>query len=1076
MGGCAVTARGNRNVHWGFRRLCAGLAIAAVTLGLLSAAPGGAAAQPAGSGGARLSVRLSLGGGRGRPAAVATLGVPTAGVYKLQASLNGQPVALPPLTGTGARRVLNLAQLGRLRFGANRLRVRLVMNDGAVQVVRLTFTLSSRRNIVAARALAPATVGHTVILDARRSLLVPGTGGLATARWALVRRPAGSHARLGSATGPRVWLHPDVPGNYVVALRVGTGRATGVDLLNVDATPPGALIPFNTIAPDPANPANIGIRIAGTFYADPKLSALQVLVLQRKDLSLVSNSGYAADAQGIADMNTFLQSLNANQMVIVTHPGTEVSPPITDPSLLDNLNKAVGMIGGNLGAPWGFGGPGSSSACGSGFTGYCFQDGTSWHGGKLYGGSFSIIGVPKMPAGQAWRETAVQNGDTDGRITGYFTKGTIGGGYDGNFTVVSGPDPDVPVQTCVANTSDPDECAVTVGDSTTGVHTYSRNPAVSNGMHVVVLNRTTLAPIINTTVTTVSQLLNAVSTLNEPVVGHYIVPGVRPLIDDQRIAIIQSIGNGQLTGSASPQLFLDINQLGGTPDYLWDAIHNGCRYALVGAAADLPWQGTAAESSTAMRNGNESTDCHTAADGAPTGLLDGMLERDRVGLYTPLGADPAGATNNALLPIIYQKAQPWPYADDAVGLRYIADYVGLCTQGVNPCQYADVRSAYTNENIPFDPKYSKILTVTCTGGVDVCGPDFDALADELTNEFLWVIDVRNFADNLIKPYQQEDPNKQLNNVTKAVVNSVKDVPQNTNITMSWLTIVKGLMTIGKKVAELLGESTAAKVMGLAANVATAASGLTNQANGAPGGDSVTAVASGLSDQINTQVQNYIKWVNVLPDILSADYGKLSTVGPDLEHNTNDEWGWNGGVTDMVTNSLDAETRASAYSGLLPAAWEGVNLIPGTGNPPDPNDVTKFHCAQVVHNIGGDHIEDPAPFANALEANQFHSLTSINVNTGAEIRQVWTFASNVDFADGKAPSATVPVDNLTSNIYGPQATDTANGAYQYEASWWRSTYNPPSHVGCNHTPIPVGLPQPYSKAYPPPSDNIGSPPP
>jgi hypothetical protein len=1033
------------------------------------------AAQPAGSGGARLSVRLSLGGGRGLPAAVATIGVPTAGVYKLQVGLNGQPVALPPLTGTGARRVLNLAQLGRLRFGANRLRVRLVMNDGAVQVVRLTFTLSSRRNIVAARAVAPATVGHTVILDAERSLLVPGTGGLATARWALVRRPAGSRTRLGSATGPRVWLRPDVPGNYVVALRVGTGRATGVDLLNVDATPPGALIPFSTIAPDPANPANIGIQIAGTFYADPKLSALQVLVLLRKDLSLVSNSGYAADAQGIADMSSYLQSLTASKMVIVTHPGTEISPPITDPTLLDNLNKAVGSIGGNLGAPWGFGGPGSSSACGSGFTNYCFQDGTSWHGGKPYGGSFSIIGVPKMPTGQAWRETAVQNGDTDGRITGYFTKGTVDGGYDGNFTVVSGPDPDVPVQTCV-NTSAPDECAVMVGDSTTGVHTYSRDPAVSNGMHVVVLNRTTLAKISNSTVTTVSQLLNAVSTLNEPVVGHYIVPGVRPLIDDQRIVIIQSIGNGQLTGSISPQLFLDMNQLGGTNEYLWDAIHNGCRYALVGAAADLPWQGTAVESSTAMRDGDESTDCHTAVAGPPTGQLDGMLQRDRAGLYTPVGADPAGPTNNLLLPIIYQKAQPWPYADDTVGLRYVADNVGLCIQGVNPCQYADVRSAYTNENIEFGTKYTKIHTLTCSGGVDVCGPDFEALRAELENEFGWVIGVRNFAVNLKTPYEDKDTSKQLNNVTKAIVNSVKDVPQNTNITMSWLTIVTGLMTIGKQVADILGESTVAKVIGVAANVATAASGLTNQANGAPGGDSVTAVASDLSDQINTQVDNYKLWVNLLPDILSADYGKLSTVGYDLDHNTDDEWSWSGGVSDTVTAGLDAETRASAYSALLPAAWEGVNLIPGTGNPPDPNDVTKFHCAQVVHTIGGDHIEDPAPFTNALEANQFHSLTSINVNTGAEIRQVWTFASNVDFANGKAPSATVPVDDLTSNIYGPQATDTHNGAFQYEASWWRSTYNPPSHVGCNHTPIPAGLPQPYSKAYPPPSNNIGPPPP
>ena len=176
----------NRHFPRGFRRLGAGLAAAAVTLGLLSAVPGGAAAV-AGSGGERLSVRLSLGGGRG-PAAVATLGVPVTGVYKLRVRLNGRPVALPPITGTGARRVLNLAELGRLRFGTNRLRVRLLMYGGAVQVVSRTFTLSSRRDIAVARALAPATAGHTVILDARRSLLAgwpPPAGG-----WCAVRRGA----------------------------------------------------------------------------------------------------------------------------------------------------------------------------------------------------------------------------------------------------------------------------------------------------------------------------------------------------------------------------------------------------------------------------------------------------------------------------------------------------------------------------------------------------------------------------------------------------------------------------------------------------------------------------------------------------------------------------------------------------------------------------------------------------------------------------------------------------------------------------------------------------------------------
>ena len=1051
----------NRHFPRGFRRLGAGLAAAAVTLGLLSAVPGGAAAV-AGSGGERLSVRLSLGGGRG-PAAVATLGVPVTGVYKLRVRLNGRPVALPPITGTGARRVLNLAELGRLRFGTNRLRVRLLMYGGAVQVVSRTFTLSSRRDIAVARALAPATAGHTVILDARRSLLVRGTGGLATARWRLVRRPARSHARLGSATGPRATLRPDVPGNYVAALRVGTGRATGVDLLNVGATYPEPLVPFNTITRDTATPPNTGIQISGTFYPDPNLSALQVLVLGRGTLGFVSNKGYAADAQGLADMNTFLQGLNPEQLVIVTHPGTDVSPPITDPSLLDNLNKAVGTIGGNLGGQWFFGGSTSAGGCWSGATDHCFQgNDTSWHLQKQFGGSFSIIGVPQMPAGQAWRETAAQNGDVDGRITGYFTKGTIGGQDNGNYSVVSGPDPYVPVQTCASNTSDPDQCAVTVGNSTTGEHTYPRDAAVSNGLHVVVLNRTTLAPITNSTVTTAGQLATALATFSVPAVGHYMA-SAQPFFDDQRIVIIQSIGNGQLTGT-NPYLFQDISQLGGTPDYLWDAIHNGCRYALVGAATDLPWQGTAAESSTAMRHGFESPDCHAQADGAPTGQLDGTLERDRDGLYTPIGANAAGPTNTALLPLVFQEPTPWPYADDTVGLRWVADYLRLCTQGVNPCMYADVRSAYQNQNIPFTA--AELDGANCTGGPDVCGPDFDGLKAELKKEFDWVDRVRLFADNLIKPYQQDNPKKALDNVTQDVVNSVHNVPKDEDVTMSWLAVVEGIMTVGQHLAVLGGNPEGAAVFGAVGGAAAAASALVSLPSGSQGGNSVTATADALADQISTQTENYIKWVNRLPDILTYYYGQLSTVGDDIEHNTDNAWGWSGDVTDETIDALDAGDRGSAYSALVPAAWGGYNLMPGptlTGS----NDVTTYTCTQKGDEF---HFIVPVqPFKPALSQNQFHAATSVSPSSGQEVDQVWLFANLPTWANDLEPAATLPGTSLTDKIYGPQSTDD-QGAYQYGPSWWRSTYNPPGHVACNKSnpspPYPAGAL--WSGYDPPPS--------
>ena len=87
-----------------------------------------------------------------------------------------------------------------------------------------------------------------------------------------------------------------------------------------------------------------------------------------------------------------------------------------------------------------------------------------------------------------------------------------------------------------------------------------------------------------------------------------------------------------------------------------------------------------------------------------------------------------------------------------------------------------------------------------------------------------------------------------------------------------------------------------------------------------------------------------------------------------------------------------------------------------------------------------------------------------------LKEVWTFAKDVSgFANNQYPAATVlGSSDLASDIYGATSTEAGVGAYQYEASWWRSTYNPPSHVTCAQLTAPnSGLAKPYSRVFPPP---------
>ena len=362
-----------------------------------------------------------------------------------------------------------------------------------------------------------------------------------------------------------------------------------------------------------------------------------------------------------------------------------------------------------------------------------------WTRNTYSSGPFTVIGVPGMPAGQAWRATADQTkvggGTPSGRIIGYLTPGVASeGGMANGYTVVYGPEPYVPVDTCAdvgGNT-----CAVTVGDDT-----YPATPG-ANGFHVVVLNRTTLALQSNQTVSTIADLHTAINTStsgtppeDNPVV-HYVVNGGQ---SDQSLVIVQSVGNGKLTGAPIGYVYQDLSQLGGTPEALTASVGGAHPYALVGVANNLPWYGTAGiESSTVMATSN--------APGQPTGQINGMLQRDRTGLYTPAGGNPAGLINSELYTILFQPAQDWPYANDPA-LPYIADDIGLddyptCapptpdtnivwadeSRGVDEADLHRTRACAARTSAPSRP--------SCSKSSDGCRP------------------CKRFITNLLSPYEQ----------------------------------------------------------------------------------------------------------------------------------------------------------------------------------------------------------------------------------------------------------------------------------------------------------------------------------
>ena len=861
--------------------------------------------------------------------------------------------------------------------------------------------------------------------------------------------------------------------------------------VSVNPRAPFVPVPFDTIA-YPYNAAIAGVQVGPMFCPDPDSQAVQVVVLDSGDLHLVSNRGYSTSQ--FAELGSDLQTLSTSapgSLVIVTHPGNQ---PALPSGTLAQLDTSLGAIGGTVPAQWSFGQTLAAAGCSSLNTSNCEYAGATWQRWTLSGSSFSVIGIPKMPAGQAWRETAAQNGTPDGRISGNLELGTVisntnGTGGATRFTVVNGPNPYVPVDTCI-DPADPDNlndpwCAVKVGDQT--------YPAESgaNGLHVVELDRTTLGLIADRTVTTTSQLNSMLTNWDVPPVAHYLTsfsgpvtnpPSFPQLLNDQRVVIIQSVGTGKLSGTLTNTTLQAIDQLGGTVDYLAAATGQGCRYALVGAATDLPWRATtSAESSTAMvQPGQPCSDPDQANPHQPTGHVSGVMQRDRDGLYTPSAASAVGPTNVALYQILNQPATAWPYAGDATDLRYIADNIGLCNPAPAKCDDSDVRSAYPDTG--YKSSWSDFRTdlgnLTCPPTLPkqsgTCDPNnFGNVKDELYDEFDWIHKVYDLTGDLRAPYEQAGGTTSFDvkTVTDKIVGSFPAEADHA-ATMQWLKIFTGVMTIASKAASPLSPAASA-VFGVLGAASTLATNLM-QTSGGGLAASVTEAADKLSAQLEKQQVAYLEWVNNAEGILLSDYGRLKAVGT---HPLD----WPSTYTNYLITALEGGTRASAYSALLPIAWSGYNLKAVTEtssgplpNPANPDDVTKFGCSEYqLQFIGGSYktfVYTTYPFKDAVAQNQFHSVSGFNGSTGAVLKQVWTFATNVSgFADNETAAATVPGSDLTSDIYGANSTNEGEGAFQYEASWWRSTYNPPSHATCAQLTAPnSGLATPYSTAWPPPA--------
>jgi hypothetical protein len=958
-----------------------------------------------------LSVRVRTGGTHGP--AEALLRVPPPETSRLTVAVNGRGAsgAFGPRNARGIRHA-GLAAHWHLRPGVNVLRAQVVTDDGRLQTVVRRFTLPSSRHLIGARALDRVHVGSPVRLQALAAHLpgVPRASAamkaqaLAAVRWTLVRRPVNSAVGIGTAVGQTTTITPDVPGRYRVRLALGTGPRAAAATVTVTATDPDPLVSLDTISYSGGVP---GVQVGGQRYEMPSGGALQVVVLSRASNELIGNRGFTADSAGISAMDTYVKGIDDSNLVIITSPAS--APALANTSATA-LNGVLNRIGGAFPGTWVL----PMSGCWSGQQQYCYQNDTGWSGPQFgYASplrSFTFAGVPGMELGQAWRETAVARGTTDGRLTGYLTRSWSVENPDGVavYTIVRGADQYAKVDTCVSG--GPGACVIQAGGRTF-------TPAAGvNGVHVVELDRQTLAPVREATVSAAGDLANVLGTSPALKGGHYFGPGQT---DDRRVVILQTVGTGTLTGYSSPLLgYLD--QYGATPEAFLAAQAQGKPYAFIGVADDLPWRGTGVESSPVIKS-------------TQTGTLSAVLGRERDADFAPQLGSPGGLADFDIYDVVYQDRTPWSYAGSPA-LAGIARALALPP---------DVRSAYPSRGVDFSAKLAQLegAALDCPSDAAAQGftcDEYNAVRAELALEFDGVQSVRGLVDAMKAPFNASSTTQQLTaqDIATQIQNSLKP-PASAESDYGWFEQFLTGVEIAEGVAKISGEEEIAGAFGVLAG----AGAITKEFMGEGGGESADEITTEVAELTTSLAEQNLAQYEAMGQIeliLVADQGKLLTVRQ--KAGTDPSWRWSAATTNDAINFLNTSARAASYSALMPPSWP-IWDVQSTASQSGPTTT-----AQICVGEGGDNDHFYYyPFKNALAGNVFNAATAWP-STGPTT-QVWVLArmSRVSswWDNNPTGNTQLPTTSLTDQIF----SSASGGADQYGPRWFRDTYDPPGRAVC-----------------------------
>jgi hypothetical protein len=779
--------------------------------------------------------------------------------------------------------------------------------------------------------------GHTAraVLTAKDGL-VRGTNVL-TAR---VTGPAGALSAAQVTFRVRGLLGDDgaaqVPPTYPLETRVVTqsqpGRGDNFEVVVGDVThqapPPTAL---------PASCGNgvwvLALHRGGNNRLDQDTSV---------DEPLCGTTNAAANKLG-----SYLASLPTTDMVIVNSLNHDV-PPKPVPGLGDALAK-IGAVAAE------FNGLGA-------------------------GVSYSVWGIPGLPAGQAYQVGDAWASELTvpaGHATAASINSTLVQDNDKNYTL--------DMRDYVTFSLGGGQDLSSQGNITVGDNTYKPDPAVvsqllqdqaagkvAGGFHVLILDRRTLGVITNKTYPTATgagpdgtQQAAMASDLGQAA-GN---------LGEGALVLVASLGNpmaaGQAQGLQAPTIAQALAPFGGTPD----AINSGADqpgnsnwpYALVGALSPPAGYGLPPV---------DAPEASPVINGGATGELDGALQRGARGMwYGPAGWNApyvfdingqkyVTTQNYGLYQAIGQAPTPWPvptpgpdYAGELAAYQYLSDLAcGTCDHDIRAWYYSDatVISQWRDEiNAATNPgTYTNPDTGVTT---KISQAEFDAVQNQLAcpvddkppctrdGELTDVGLVDGLRDNMstLLTNSQIGGAQALDKAYQDVSAVVKP-PSSSKVG----SVLYEILEIVQSLADVLlaGQHPVAgqhRGFGLAAHahapageepeangtsevigLVAAILGAANDINDNPGGAQLDQLQTTVGNLKQQTADNFTASLTMLDETFGeilSDWGRLSFVAHGLDKDQPD-WGV-GAKEGQIVTAMDNAMKIGYYQALIPVVYE-----------------------------------------------------------------------------------------------------------------------------------------------------------